>query len=90
MRAIVGTARGRTVAAAALVVVLGAVAVWLLLGRGPSYTPSQRERACAKVASVLALEQVYAQDPVRAARANQAQRRIDLEDSQRLSATFDC
>ena len=90
MQAIVGTVRGRALAAGALVVVLAAAALWLTLGRGPSYSPAEKARACARVQQVLALEQVYTQDPVRAARANQAQRRIDVEDAQRLTAEFDC
>ena len=90
MQAIVGTTRGRVLAAGGLVLLLAGAAVWLLVGRGPSYTPAERSRACAKVQQVRALEQVYAQDPVRAARANQGQRRIDADEAERLAATYDC
>ena len=90
MQALTGTVRGRVLAGAALVVVLAAVAGWLALGREPGYTAVERTRACAKVAAVRAMEQVYVQDPVRAARADQAQRRIDAADAGRLAAEFDC
>ena len=90
MQTLIGTTRGRVLAASVLVVVVGAVAVWFAVGRGPSYTPAEKARACARVQQVLTLEQVYAQDPVRAARANQVQRRIDLDEADRLTTTYDC